>query len=171
MKRIIDMAVKKSMTPIVWQEVFDNGLAIPMNTIIHVWKYPAGQYKEELTRTTKMGYTTILSSPWYLDHLKTGGDWIKYYNLDPLDFDGTEEQKKKIIGGEACMWSEVVDATNVMQRVWPRASAVAEKLWSPRGKNHNLAAARLEEHACRLNNRGIPTQPPNGPGFCPYVNL
>ncbi|KAL0278259.1 UNVERIFIED_CONTAM: hypothetical protein PYX00_000125 [Menopon gallinae] len=170
-KKVIDMTVKKSMIPIVWQEVFDNGLNIPKNTIVHVWKHHSGPYKEEMSRVTKMGYTTLLSSPWYLDHLKDGGDWIKFYNLDPYDFDGNDEQKKKVIGGEACMWSEAVDSTNVMQRVWPRAAAVAEKLWSPPGKNTHLAAARLEEHACRLNLRGIPTQPPNGPGFCPYINI
>lgn len=51
-------------------------------------------------------------------------------------------------------------------RIWPRASAAAERLWSSTKPDEYKAAQRLEEHACRMNRRGIPAQPPNGPGFC-----
>ena len=65
------------------------------------------------------------------------------------------------------MWGEVVNKHNVIQRTWPRASAVAEKLWSAYyADSATQAAKRLEEHVCRMNQRGIPAQPPNGPGFC-----
>lgn len=75
-------------------------------------------------------------------------------------------QKRLVLGGEACMWGESVDETNIQQRIWPRACATAEILWS--GYPTMDAAERLEEHVCRLKKRGIPAQPPNGPGFCPY---
>lgn len=65
------------------------------------------------------------------------------------------------------MWSEAVDSTNILQRIFPRASAAAEKLWSPEQVNDVIEAGRrLEEHTCRMRARGIPAQPPNGPGFC-----
>lgn len=51
----------------------------------------------------------------------------QYERINPL----TEEEKERILGGEACMWSEVVDARTVESRIWPRAAAVADKLWSP----------------------------------------
>jgi N-acetyl-beta-hexosaminidase len=56
-----------------------------------------------------------------------------YYN-DPLpeNLDLTNEQKKYILGGEATMWAELVDSTNIDTRIWPRTAAIAEVLWSGR---------------------------------------
>ena len=52
---------------------------------------------------TLQGHKTLLSSPWYLN---LGGfasnDWAKYYAVEPLAFDATEEQKQLVIGGEVC---------------------------------------------------------------------
>ncbi|MEO0472219.1 MAG: family 20 glycosylhydrolase [Bacteroidota bacterium] len=44
----------------------------------------------------------------------------------------TDSLQQMIIGGEACMWSEVIDSVNVHSRVWPRMAAIAEKFWSPK---------------------------------------
>jgi len=44
----------------------------------------------------------------------------------------TPDQEKFLIGGEACMWSEQVDGLTIESRIWPRAAAVAEKMWSPK---------------------------------------
>jgi len=43
-----------------------------------------------------LGYPVILSSPWYLNKISYGIDWEKYYLAEPLDFDGTEDQKMKV---------------------------------------------------------------------------
>lgn len=116
---------------------------------------------------TEQGYFGVFSSCWYLDYLETGGDWIKYYKCDAHGFNGTDAQKNLVLGGEACMWSESVNEYNLGSRIWPRASAAAEKLWSAIDVTDiGDAERRLEEHACRLNLRGLPAEPPNGPGVC-----
>lgn len=66
------------------------------------------------------------------------------------------------------MWGEYVDGTNVISRSWPRASAVAEALWSNPGAAANIpdATARLLAQRCRMIARGLPAEPPSGPAFC-----
>lgn len=165
-QKIVDIVEKEFRTStIVWQEVFDNGVKLYNSTIVQAW---TGNYEKELDLITKAGHKALLSTCWYLDYLETGGDWKKYYKCEPLSFKGTAEQKQLVIGGEACMWGESVDETNVVQRIFPRASAAAEKLWSPQDDFRNIhqVESRLDVHTCRMKRRRIPAQPPNGPGFC-----
>lgn len=157
----------------VWQDVFDNGVVLDKSAQIQVWKdtktlpehKPWHVYLNDITRS---GYRAILSSPWYLNFVSYGyAEWYGYYEVEPMrNFDGDDEQAKLLIGGEACLWSEYVDGANLDARLWPRASAVAERLWSASSVNDPEAAKyRLDEHRCRLLRRGISASPVLN-GFC-----
>lgn len=81
-----------------------------------------------------------------------------------LRFD--EQHAGKVLGGEACLWGEHIDEHNLLARAFPRASAVAERLWSPMHLNNStVATPRLIKQRCRMISRSVPVTP-LGPGFC-----
>lgn len=55
------------------------------NTVVEVWK---GDPQDELAKVTKLGLKTIISSPWYLNKISYGQDWMGYYRYEPLGFNG-----------------------------------------------------------------------------------
>lgn len=168
-RRILNILRYYKKVPMVWQEIFDNGAQLKKGTIVHVWKYindPLG-YTAEMTRVTQAGHYAILSSCWYMNYISYGQDWIKFYNCDPQDFVGSKEQYDLVLGGEACIWTEYVDETNVISRAWPRSSATAERLWSPRDvRDIGDFSERVEQLRCRMKSRGIMAEPIVGPGYC-----
>ncbi|XP_076995581.1 beta-hexosaminidase subunit beta [Tamandua tetradactyla] len=167
-QKLLEIISTTNKSSVVWQEVFDNGGKLQPGTVIEVWKNE--NYPEELQHATQAGFPVILAAPWYLDWISYGQDWRKYYQVEPLDFPGTDEQKKLIIGGEACLWGEYVDATNLTPRLWPRASAVGERLWSHRDvKDIYDAYDRLRRHRCRMVRRGIAAEP-LFTGYCEHDN-
>ena len=46
-QRIIEIASNLSANTVVWQEVFDNGVVMPQDTVVHVWK---DDMEEELSK-------------------------------------------------------------------------------------------------------------------------
>jgi len=163
-EKLIKIVGQFRVTPLVWQEVFDDGDNITNDTIIHIWK---GNWQEEAKRVTRSGFSTVISAPYYLNIISYGTDWPKYYEVDIAEFDENEKSQHLVKGGEVCMWGEFINAFNLIPTSWPRASAVAERLWSSQSTNDVMSAApRLEEHACRMQARGHMVQPANGPGFC-----
>jgi hexosaminidase len=107
-----------------WDEILVPGL--PTDAVIQSWR---GQ--KSLSEAAVKGYRGILSWGYYLDHLSPASF---HYAVDPLGGPDaaalTPEQASRIMGGEACMWAELVGPETVDSRVWPRTAAIAERLWS-----------------------------------------
>ena len=116
------------------------------------------------------GRRALLSDGWYLDRQvpvdgKEGWFWLDtwrhMYSVEPTaGIHLTPAQEALILGGEACMWSEQVDATSFPSRVWPKACAVAERLWSAKNVTDIAdASTRLMVHRCRMSAKGSPVGP------------
>ena len=81
----------------------------------------------------------LRSHGYYLDHLEPAA---KHYEIDPVEWYAGRERPSalqspnespdegKVLGGEACAWSEYMDRNNYLGRVFPRLAAVAERLWT-----------------------------------------
>mmetsp|Transcript_42112 Transcript_42112/g.82721 ORF Transcript_42112/g.82721 Transcript_42112/m.82721 type:complete len:441 (-) Transcript_42112:324-1646(-) len=170
--QLLQILKQQNMSYMVWEEIFDNGVQILPDTVVDVWK---GGWNNTIAKVTEAGFHSVLSAPFYLNYISYGLDWLKYYAVEPTDFTCSGPCDKSLVGGvEVCMWSEYVDATNFLPRMWPRASAVAERGWSDKSTtNATDAQIRLQEFRCKLLQRGIPAEPisnggapPEGGAFC-----
>jgi len=109
---------------------------------------------DSLTGTFSLG---LLSFPF--KGVKTGGSDLPgtsapvVQQMRPL----TGEEKNRILGGEAAMWTEVVSADNIDSRVWPRTAALAEKWWSPAELTRDVSDMyrRLQNVSEELQRRGL----------------
>lgn len=153
--QLITILKKHNKVLMGWEEIMTKNMS--KNAIIHAWKglnegIASG---ESLNNAAKNGYKTVLSNGFYIDLMQSVDT---HYLNDPLPKDSnlTEEEKARILGGEAVMWSELVTSTTIDSRIWPRTSAIAERLWS----NENITDLtslhkRLKTISFRLEELGI----------------
>jgi hexosaminidase len=147
--RIQKIVAKHGKTMEGWDEILRPDL--PRDIVIQSWRGQAS-----LADAAKQGYRGLLSSGYYLD---LGQAASQHYAVDPLGngaADLTPQQKQQILGGEACMWSEYVSPGNIDSRIWPRAAAIAERLWSPQStQDVNAMYQRLTEVSRNLDWLGL----------------
>ncbi len=108
-----------------WDEVLQPGA--PKEVVIQSWRGP-----RSLADAARNGNRGVLSSGYYIDLNQSAAE---HYAVDPLGDPSaaslTSEEKARVLGGEATMWTDIVSDENLDNRVWPRTAAIAERLWSP----------------------------------------
>src|SRR5688572_1623667 len=122
--RLLKILQKNNKKMIGWDEILQPEL--PKDIVIHSWRGT-----EALAEAARKGYDGILSNGYYIDLIQPPS---QHYAADPLPADSTltPEEAKHVLGGEATMWAEWVTHETIDSRIWPRAAAIAERLWSPR---------------------------------------
>lgn len=150
---------KHHRTMIGWDEVLHPDL--PKTVVVQSWR---GQ--ESLATAAKQGYRGILSFGYYLDLMWPAS---RHYAVEPMSGQAaslSEEEKKRVLGGESCMWSEWVTPENIDSRIWPRNAAIAERLWSPEEIQDPASMyARLERLSWRLQWLGLQHRSAMGQGL------
>ena len=138
--RLRPLLARAGKKMIVWDEALSP--ALPKDALVQAWRG-----RRPIIASTFSGYRTLISTGFYLDHNLSAD----YAYRNPMD--GTLGNPESILdryfasrvkvpaqakvrpelieGGEACLFGEFTTALNVDIRLWPRAAAIAERLWSP----------------------------------------
>jgi len=138
-----------------WEEIMTEKM--PTSALIHSWKgvNEGAELGGSLIVAAKRGYNTILSNGFYIDLMQPVSE---HYLVDPLpgNTNLTAEEKARILGGEATMWSELVTTLNIDSRLWPRTAAIAERFWSDASVNDvESMYKRLDYISFRLEELGV----------------
>ena len=94
----------------------------------------------------------LLSRGFYLDAFLPA--YVHYLNKELPD---SVPADSPLLGGEAAIWTELADRTNLEARVWPRAGAIAERLWTPPGTSADPESfyQRLFKLSALLDRAGV----------------
>jgi hexosaminidase len=148
-QRVEKIVAKHGKTMLGWDEILRPDL--PKTIVIQSWRGP-----DSLAQAAKLGYRGLLSSGYYVDLMWPAE---RHYATEPLSGAAanlTPEEQKRILGGEACMWSEYVSPENIDSRIWPRTAAIAERLWSPQDvRDVNSMYQRLAVTSTWLDGLGL----------------
>ncbi len=141
-KRLAQIVTRHGKTMMGWDEILHQDL--PKGAIIHSWRGP-----ESLAKAARQGFRGVLSNGFYVDLIQPAS---QHYAVEPLEKDAANlspDERARILGGEAAMWSEFVNGETVDSRIWPRTAAIAERLWSPREVRDPADMYRRLERASR----------------------
>ena len=139
-------------SPMAWDEVI--GPDLPRNVVIQSWRGAGAR-----ARALRAGFDTVYSAPYYLDlfypadlhyafdpetdagpelaadprlaHVRDGllalsRRWDAQAREEPVQ----APTAGRVLGGEACLWTELVTDELFDTRLWSRMPAIAERFWS-----------------------------------------
>ncbi|KAH8302268.1 hypothetical protein KR044_004554, partial [Drosophila immigrans] len=171
LKRVDAVSKGKTPTPIVlWtstltEEPYIDDYLDAQRYIIQIWTRGSDKVIQKIL---KRGYRIIVSNydALYFDcggpGWVTGGNnwcspyigWQTVYDNNLTHIAG--DYRHHVLGAEAAIWSEQIDEYTLDNRFWPRASALAERLWTdPTEGGWKQAESRMLLHRERLVENGI----------------
>jgi hexosaminidase len=146
-----------------WDEILEGGLAPGAGVMS--WRGEEGGIA-----AASMGHNVVMT-PWkymyfnaYQDSVEAKSNRDDYiltleevYNYDPVPGKLNDNQKKYIMGVQACLWSENIQTPDQAERhVLPRLCALSEVAWTnPERKNLDDFRARLEHNYFYLDKMGV----------------
>ncbi|WP_418943561.1 beta-N-acetylhexosaminidase [Phocaeicola plebeius] len=137
---------KRGREMMAWNEILKGNPA--KSTIVMAWTKPEARLK-----SIEGGYRTIACPIQYLyfsnakfNELRGLSSIDRVYSFEPVPEEATPEQKKNIMGAQACIWTEwTKDSVKMEWQMMPRIAALAEIQWSkPENKNIKDFMERLK---------------------------
>jgi hexosaminidase len=142
-----------------WDEILEGGLA--PNATVMSWRGEEGGIA-----AAKQNHDVIMTpGNWcYFDHYQDTskseplaiGNYTpvkEVYSYEPIPPSLSKEEAKHVLGAQANVWTEYIPNSDHLEyMVYPRASAMAEVLWSPQSaRNYDNFLLRMKEHFERLD--------------------
>lgn len=147
-RRYYDMIRALDKTAMGWEEILHPNM--PEDAVLHIWL--SRQFPKEAAR-----HPILVSQGYYLDLMQTA---YAHHQKDPVDIaiEGLSPEEKirveqQYLGGEAASWAEHINQYSVDMRNWPRAAAIAERLWSPRDITDAMTQQQLYPRLFALSDR------------------
>ncbi len=150
-RRVQKILMDLGKTPMVWDEALHADL--DPSVIVQSWRG-----SQTLRAAVARGHQTVLSGGYYLDLMLSAAD---HYAVDPqrelnASSAAIGPDDPLLLGGEACLWTELVSEVNAESRLWPRTAAIAERLWSRRDlSNGEDLYRRLDAFEYQLDGLGV----------------
>ena len=149
--RMVEILHGLDRSPVAWDEAIQPDL--PRSVVIQSWRGAGAR-----SRALRAGFDTIYSAPYYLDlfypadlhyafdpetdavadlagdprlaHVRDGLLALsRHWGIETSGGSGTGGGR--VLGGEACLWTELVTDELLDTRLWSRMPAIAERFWSP----------------------------------------
>lgn len=143
-----------------WDEIMEGGLA-PQATVMS-WRGEAGgieaarlQHDVIMTPNGSNYFDHFQAKPTEDEPISIGGltTLEDVYHYEPVPEELTPEEAKYILGSQGNVWTEYIHSGDKVEYMaYPRATALAEVLWTPKDRKNWLEFwARLQIHFERLD--------------------
>ncbi|MDJ1467412.1 beta-N-acetylhexosaminidase [Xanthocytophaga flava] len=152
-QRIEKFLNAKSKKLIGWDEILEGGIA--PNATIMSWRGIEGgiaaakAHHNAIMTPGDFVYFDHYQGPEKTEPLAIGGflPLTKVYSYEPVPAELSAEESKYILGAQANLWTEYIETpAHAEYMVFPRASALAEVVWSPKEqKNWDDFAKRIPQ--------------------------
>ena len=174
-RRMADYLKAKGRRIVGWDEILAG--QVPPETIGQSWRTQtnngAGTTLVSGAKGAEMGHDMVISP-----HVECYYNYYQGLEDDPFQYAGRpislekayafnpmkgvgEASRSRILGSEACLWSEYIwDGHDLEWKLWPRALAMAEILWSsPPQRDFKEFKSRAKVHRRRLIRQGVNCAP------------
>ncbi len=164
MKRMERFISSRGKKMIGWDEIIDGGL--PPGATVQSWRGFRGAIVAAAS-----GHDTIVSPTGYtyFDYPPVTTPLEKVYSFDPVPEELGNEIHPRILGSEACMWTEFTSPDELHTMLFPRLLALSETLWSPKSSlDYPGFLERARTHYPLLKTLGVMVGPETEPWYMKY---